>query len=429
MSEDMQTQRSPTLTVLPVVLFNFLIYFVIGLPNAVIGAMFVHETLGFPVSYASTTITLQYLGTCLTRLVAGQLVDKYGPKRILTYGMSACIVSGVLMSIAAMFPDWFGVDGHMSITMNFIALGIVLLSRLFIGWAESWTATSVTAWNMRRVGVAHTSVAISWNGVTTYGGIALGAAMGSWIGGSLMSGSPTVISNMCLLPVGLLAVLIPVIALLILAAYKGIKPLPRTAGEMPFLHAVRKVLPYGAGLAAGSFGFGTVNAFLALYYDSQHYAHYKMTFIIFAVIFVAVRILFSDQIDKRGGMIVARISLLTEFLAMLVYCLAYNLHSEILSCIATAMTGGGFSLLFPALGTMATRTGGPEYGGILIAAYSVFTDLTIFIVGPLMGFIRDKASWPVMFGVVGIFCFSGIILASLLSRIPGCGVQDDGPVA
>ncbi|MXV44980.1 MFS transporter [Saccharibacter sp. 17.LH.SD] len=400
---------SPTLVVMPVVFFNLLVYFVIGLPNAVIGAQFVHSTLGFSTAVAGMTITLQYLGTFLTRLVAGQLVDKFGPKKILTYGLIACTISGLLVCVASAMPGIIGVTGASAT----LILGIAILSRLFIGWAESWTATSVTTWNIRRVGSEHASVAISWNGVTSYGGIALGVSVGKWLSG--MNLFP-----IGLMSVGILSTLLGIGGFILLLFYKGVKPLPKKGAPMSFFTALRKVLPYGAGLAAGSFGFGTVNGYLSIYYNSQHWQGIGIAFGTFAAVFVAVRILFASQIDKRGGIPVAFISLITEAVAMAVFC---TMHTELGGLLGAALTGAGFSLLFPALGTMAVKTDGPEFGGILIAAYSVFTDLTIAIVGPLMGFIQGHLGWYVMFGTVGVLCLSGIFFTTVLARIPGCGIQ------
>lgn len=408
MSEEETLTGSPTLRVMPVVFFNLLVYVVIGLPNAVIGAQFVHQTLGFPTAVAGMTITLQYLGTFLTRLVAGQLVDHQGPKKILRYGLIACTISGLLMCLAAAIPGLMGMNS----ATRYVALGVALLSRLFIGWAESWTATSVTTWNIRRVGPKHTSVAISWNGVTSYGGIALGVIIGKFLGSFMPAIS--------LMPVGFAATAMGIFGSALLCFYTGVKPLPAKGEPMSFFKALRKVLPYGAALAAGSFGFGTVNGYLSIYYSANNWGNVGVAFSTFAIVFVLVRILFSSQIDKRGGVPVAYVSLVTEAVAMACFCL---IHSSAGGLIGAALTGAGFSLLFPAMGTMAVQTDGPEFGGILIAAYSVFTDLTIAIVGPLMGAIQGSLGWSTMFAIVGILCASGIFFSSILSRIPGCGIQ------
>ncbi|MDF7673759.1 MFS transporter [Acetobacteraceae bacterium ESL0709] len=401
---------SPTLKVIPVVIFNLLVYFIIGLPNAVIGALFVHQTLGFSTAIAGMTLSLQYLGTFGTRLVSGQFVDRYGPKKILVFGLMATTLSGLLMCGAALITAFIS----LSETVRYMALIVALLSRLFLGWGESWTATSVTTWNIRRVGRAHTSVAISWNGVTSYGGIAIGVTAGKY----LSQFDP----HTTLLPVGIASALLAAIGLIgLIFFYKPIKPLPVRGGHMSFIHALRKVLPYGVGLSAGSFAFGTISNFLALYFSANHWTKIGLAFGIFSLFFILGRLFFASQIDKRGGMPVAFASLFVEAIAMLIFC---TIHTETGATIGAALTGAGFSLLFPALGTMAVKTGGPEYSGILLAAYSVFTDLTIFIVGPVMGLIQVKTGWNVMFAIVGVLCLSGILLTMCLSHLPGSESED-----
>lgn len=409
MSEEVTLTGSPTLRVMPVVLFNLLVYFVIGLPNAIIGAQFVHNTLGFSTAVAASTISLQYIGTAIGRVVVGRRVDTYGPKVVLTYGLIFCAISGLLMCLAALVPTpgFLGMND----TSRYVALAIALVSRLFIGWSESCTATSVTTWNIRRVGPAHASVAISWNGVTSYGGIAVGVSIGQFLSG--------LIPNIKLLPVGMVATALAVGGLLLLRTYTPIKPLPSKGKPMPFISAVRKVLPYGAALAAGSVGFGSVNSFLSLYYTENHWAGLGAAFGAFAAVFIMMRIFFASQIDKRGGVPVAYCSLITEAVAMAVFCLV---HTPTGALIGAALTGAGFSLLFPAMGTMAVKTAGPEFGGILIAAYSIFTDLTIVISSWVMGALRDHLGWGFLYGTAGVLCVSGIILSILFTRIPGCGV-------
>ncbi|QCE33327.1 MFS transporter [Acetobacteraceae bacterium] len=400
--------RSPTLTVMPVVLFNLIVYFVIGLPNAVIGAIFVHEALGFSTAVAAFTLTTQYLGTFIARLFAGSLVDKYGSKRILSIGLTACATSGILMAIAALWAANAGVDACLhNDTLRYAILGLALISRLFMGWAESWTATPVTAWNIRRVGQSHISVAISWNGVTTYAGIAIGVGVGQWM--AHLPPSAAILPAIGLLPVGVASFALAAMALLILSFYKALPPLHNNTkggqGNMSLFTAIGKVLPYGLGLAAGSFGFGSINAFLALYYQANSWNNLNIAFGIFAACFIATRLCGTAPIDKGHGVKIAMGSLALEAVAFVIMAL---FHTQAATVIGVALTATGFSLVFPALGTEATKMGGPESTGILNAAFSLFTDSTIFIVGPCMGIIKDYFGWPIMFTVVAILCVSGI---------------------
>ena len=408
--EDATYTCSPTMRVMPVVLFNLLVYFVIGLPNAVISAQFVQHTLGFSTAVAACTLALQYVGTAMGRMVVGRRIDIYGPKAVLRYGLIFCAISGLLVCLAALIPTLMGLND----TSRYVALGVALISRLFIGWSESCTSTSVTAWNLRRVGQAHSSVAISWNGVTSYGGIAVGVTTGQFLG--------TLLPNIPLLPVGFLEVALGVGGFVLLTFYKAIKPLAGKGKPMPFGLAVKKVLPYGAALAAGTIGFGIVNNFLALYYAYRHWTGLGVAFIAFAVCFIFMRIFVSGQIDKRGGVLIAYISLVAEAVAMAIF---HFVHAPIGGLIGAALTGAGFSLLFPAMGTMAVKTDGPEYNGILIAAYSIFTDLTLVISSLFMGGLINHMGWSNMFTVAGILCVSGIAFSAAFSRIPGCGVPKE----
>lgn len=406
-----QENFSPTLRVMPVVVFNLLVYFVIGLPNAVIGAIFVHHALGFSTALAGVTITTQYLGTFATRLFAGKLVDKHGPKKILTAGMIACAASGFLMIATAVFASRFDMHNE---SLRYASLVIALISRLFMGAAESWTATSVTTWNIRKVGLENASVAISWNGVTTYGGIAIGVIVGQWLA-SLADNSPQLAAQ--LTPIGISAFLLPLVALVFLTFfYEGPKPLERTKGNTLSLYkALCLVLPYGIGLATGSFGFGAINAFLALYYQANNWGDVGLAFLVFSLVFIGTRLGGTSLIKKKGGVPVAMVSLTLEGIAFIVLTM---FDDQLATLIGVGLTAGGFSLVFPALGTEAVKTGGPQNSGTLLAAYSIFTDLTVFIVGPVMGSIKDEYSWKVMFGVIACLSFAGILLTLLLLKLP-----------
>ncbi|MFT8952213.1 MAG: MFS transporter [Gluconobacter sp.] len=387
---------SPTKRVLTVVLFNLLVYIVIGLPNAVL-TIFVHHTLGYSTTIAGLAFSLQYLATFAARPSAGRLVDSIGPKPVVLGGLVTCLISGLLMIGAG----WSGETPA-------ISLGILLLSRLFLGWAESWAATGVIVWNIRRAGAENTAIAISWNGICSYGGIALGAPIGA-----KLSQLPHPYGG--IVSVGILSALLPLFGLALIGFYKGIKPLPATEKPVPFARALRLVLPHGMALAAGSIGFGAISSFLALYYAVLHWEGAATALSVFGIVFVVIRFFFASQIARRGGVFVAIVSLLIEAVGLA--CLAI-FPSQGAALIGAALTGAGFSLLFPALGVLAVNSAGPQNRGAALGAYSIFIDLAIACSGLVLGQVIEFAGYKTMFGTTAVCCLVGVLISRSLGRKP-----------
>ncbi|MDI6652328.1 MFS transporter [Gluconobacter japonicus] len=387
---------SPTKRVLTVVLFNLLVYIVIGLPNAVL-TIFVHHTLGYSTAIAGMAFSLQYLATFAARPSAGRLVDNIGPKPVVLGGLITCFVSGLLM---------FGAGWAREIPA--LSLGILLLSRLFLGWAESWAATGVIVWNIRRVGAENTAIAISWNGICSYGGIALGAPIGAKL--SLL---PTPYGG--IVAVGILSAILPLIGLALIGFYKGVKPVATNDKPLPFSHALRLVLPHGMALAAGSIGFGAISSFLALYYAVLHWEGAATALSVFGIVFVVIRFFFASQIARRGGVFVAIVSLLIEAAGLA--CLAI-FPSQGAALIGAALTGAGFSLLFPALGVLAVNSAGPQNRGAALGAYSIFIDLAIACSGLVLGQVIEFAGYKTMFGMTAVCCLVGVLISRSLGRKP-----------
>ncbi|MBE7210757.1 MAG: MFS transporter, partial [Gluconacetobacter diazotrophicus] len=156
-------RASPTARIAGTVLFNLLCYLCIGLPLAVIPG-FVHATLGFDPVQAGLAVSIQYLATFLSRPAAGRIADTVGPKRAVLLGLGGCAGSG-LMLLGAGLTSFYPAG----------SLFLLLCSRCLLGYAESCVATGSITWAIAIVGPERTAQVISMNGVTSYGGIALGA--------------------------------------------------------------------------------------------------------------------------------------------------------------------------------------------------------------------------------------------------------------
>lgn len=387
---------SPLRQVLSVVLFNLLVYIVIGMPNAVL-TIFVHTTLGYSTTLAGLTFALQYAATFAARSSAGRLVDKIGPKPVVIGGLLACTCSGLLIG-------WAGAL-HAAPSMS---LGILLLSRLFLGWAESWTATGVIIWNIHRAGAENTALAISWNGICSYGGIALGAPVGAAL--ALL---PPPYGG--LVAVGALSACLPLFGLALIGFYHGAQP--HISAEMPisFSKALRLVVWHGSALAAGSIGFAAISSFLALYYAAHHWTGAAAALAVFGGVFVCIRFFFAAQIKRRGGVFVAIISLLVEAVGLTIIGI---FPSHYMALLGAALTGAGFSLLFPALGVLAVNKAGPSNRGAALSAYSIFLDLAIACSGFTLGPLIEFSGYAAMFLASATCCLIGAAISYLLQRSP-----------
>ncbi|MDR3514812.1 MAG: MFS transporter [Azospirillaceae bacterium] len=386
MSQKTRTVGAGTLvSIVTSVAFTFIVYFLIGISLSTLPG-YVHFTLGYSSIVAGSVVSTQYLATLLTRAQTGQLADRIGARKTVRWGLCACILSGVLMTMAA----WLEATPALCLTA-------LVLARLLLGMGESGVSTGSTLWGIGQVGVANTARVISWNGIATYGALAVGAPCGVLLqqqGG--------------LLPIAAVALAFPVVGL-IGSLFKSDSPIIR--GErLPIRHVIRRVLPYGLGLGLGSIGFGTIASFITLYYASRHWPHAAFTLTSFSVAFVAARFLFTTQIDRRGGLRVAMASLATECLGLGLLWWAPHPWGAL---VGAALSGLGFSLVFPALGVEAMNRVPPASRGAALGLFSVFLDLSLGLTGPITGVIIHARGYPAAF----LFAAAAAALAGLIATV------------
>ena len=157
---------------------------------------------------------------------------------------------------------------------------------------------------------------------------------------------------------------------------------------------LEKVFPYGLSLALGGIGFGTIASFITLYYASRHWQHAALSLSLFGVSFVAARLVFTNTIDKWGGYRVAMVSLACECSGLILLWLA---SIPAAAKAGAALTGFGFSLVFPALGVEAERNILAHDRGAALGVYTAFVDLSLGISGPMAGIIVSALGYPPIF--------------------------------
>jgi MFS family permease len=376
------------LQVVSIVLFTFIGYLNIGIPLAVLPG-YVHSDLGFGAVAAGLVISVQYLATLLSRPYASRVIDNLGSKKAVLYGLAGCGLSGVFMLLSAWLQS-----------MPMLSLISLLIGRLVLGSAESLVGSGSIGWGIGRVGAQNTAKVISWNGIASYGALAIGAPMGVLL-----------VQQLGLWSMGVSIILLAGIGFA-LAWPKQAAPIVH--GErMPFLHVLGRVLPHGTGLALGSIGFGTIATFITLYYASHSWPNAVLCLSLFGACFIGARLLFGNLINRLGGFRVAIACLSVESIGLLLLWLA---PTPTLALAGAALTGFGFSLVFPALGVEAVNLVPASSRGAAVGAYSLFIDLSLGVTGPVAGAIAAGFGFASIFLFAALAAMTGLLLSVYLYR-------------
>ncbi|WP_393950512.1 MFS transporter [Kluyvera intermedia] len=347
------------LRIISIVVFTCICYLSIGLPLAVLPG-FIHYDLGYSTLVAGAVISLQYISTLVSRPHAGRYTDVWGPKKVVSLGIVCCMLSGLFTLAAAVLQG-----------RPMLAVGLLLIGRVFLGIGESFTSTGSTLWGIKTVGAIHTSRVISWNGVATYVAMAAGAPLGVLLNDKFgISG---------------FAVLIIIIAVIGLLFARTRADVSVSAGvRAPFHVVARKIWPYGLGLGLGTVGFGVIATFITLYFASHGWQGAAFTLSLFSIGFICIRLVLGNTITRFGGLRVSLVCFVVECLGLLIIWLAPNAW---MAGVGAFLTGSGFSLVFPALGVEAVKQVEEQNQGTALGTYSAFLDLALGITGPVAGWI------------------------------------------
>lgn len=378
------TDKNTSLTIINYVLLTFLGYFCIGMPLAVL-PIYIHQDLGYSTFVAGLVISLQYFVTFIMRGWAGTIVDKKGPQPAVMLSMSSFIVSGILLIIAFWFPH-----------KPLLSLSFIILARLMTGCAEGMIGASPISWAMLVVGREHTGTVISYNGIASYGALAVGAPLGVIF--SKETGN---------LSLGIVIVLIGLLGFFLGKKKKNIIGGTATQEHISFLRVLKIVSPYGMSLALGGIGFGCLSTFITLYYEYMHWNNAALCLTCFSVLFILGRLFFGNSIQKYGGLKVALYCLLIESIGLGVLWLATTPE---IALIGASVTGLGFSLVFPALGVEAVKLAPAANQGSALAAYGVFIDISLGITGPLIGLVASEWGMHRIFPFSMTMVFIGFLL-------------------
>lgn len=389
MDKAVKRPENVNLSLISYVCFTFIGYFIIGLSLSVL-PVFINKSLGFSLVVAGLVISLQYVSTFFLRAYSGKMIDSKGPKPAVLYSMLGFSLTGIFL-IAAYYLRF----------SPYLSLIFLIITRLFTGCAEGLVGASPINWAIMAVGEEHTAKIISYNGVASYGALAIGASLGIIIE-----------HDYSLYGIGILSIIMG-FAGFFYARTKANKTNLHTREAQSFWKVLRKVAPFGVCLALGGLGFASISTFITLYYNYFHWNNGALCLSVFGGLFVIGRLVFSNVIKNYGGIKVAIACLLVETIGLLI--IAFGTGPDI-ALAGAGITGLGFSLIFPALGVVAISSVPASNQGSALAGYGLFIDLSLGVAGPLIGGVAD------IYGMIYIFPFSagmvfiGLGLAYLLKR-------------
>ncbi|SFX56729.1 Predicted arabinose efflux permease, MFS family [Pseudomonas sp. NFACC43] len=382
---------SVTLQIVSIVFYTFIAFLCIGLPIAVLPG-YVHEQLGFSAVVAGLTIGSQYLATLLSRPMAGRLSDSVGTKRAIVYGLSGIVLSGGLTLLSTLLQS-----------LPLLSLLILIGGRLLLGVAQGLIGVGTISWCMGQVGVEHTARSISWNGIASYGAIAIGAPLGVVMVGDLGFAS-----------LGIALSLLAGGALLLIRNKPSV---PVVRGErLPFRAVFGRIAPFGTSLCLASIGYGTLTTFITLFYLSRGWTGAAWCLTVFGICFILSRLLFISSIGRFGGFNSAIACMSIETLGLVLLWLA---PSTGFALVGAGLAGFGLSLVYPALGVEAIKQVPNTSRGAGLSAYAVFFDLALAIAGPMMGAVALNLGYSWIFFSAAVLSISGLALTLLLRQRAG----------
>ncbi len=326
---------------------------------------------------AGAAISVQYFATLLSRPLEGRrTADTLRPKKTVLYGLAACAARDALLLFSALAAQWHVVN-----------LVLLVVARLILGFGESWVGTGSITWGIGRVGVSHNAKVISWNGIATYGALAIGAPLGVAIEHAL--GFATL---------GLIVIALGAIGYWLATRMESG---PIVHGErMSYRSVFFRVLPHGIGLALGFAGFGSIATFITLFCASLAECGVVVDRVRDDVHWGAALVRQYDQdvwrVSRGDRVVLVRMPGFVDALA---------LGGAYLWLAGAALTGFGFALVFPVLGVEAVGLVPPASRGVALSAYSVFLDLSLGLTGPLAGYIAGE------FGYGSVFLFAALAAA------------------
>ena len=385
------SEPSPSLAVAlaPLMVAVLVGFLVIGAALPVL-PFFVRDSLGFGPAMIGVVAGCQFAAALIARIWAGHAADTKGPKWAVMAGLAGATLAGLL------YLGSFSVLG-----LPRVSIGVLLAGRGVLGAAESFIITGATTWGLARVGAHNAGKVIAWMGTAMFAAFAAGAPLGTLL--YERGGFGAVSAATALAPLLTLILIVP------------LRPaIPAHKGGPGILSVVRRIWLPGLGAALSSVGFGAIAAFSSLLFADHGWTPVWLAFSAYAVSLIIARLAFGHLPDRIGG---ARVALLFSVVEVIGLALMSFASTGLIAAIGAAVTGFGYSLVFPALGVEAVRRAPPESRGVAMGAYTACLDIALGVSGPVLGVVASRAGLSAVFFVSALVVLSAAAVSLRLLRV------------
>ncbi|WP_245330358.1 hypothetical protein [Bradyrhizobium sp. AS23.2] len=206
------------------------------------------------------------------------------------------------------------------------------------------------SWGLALVDSRSTGKVIAWVGSAVFAAFAIGAPAGSALYAAYGFAA-----------IALATAAAPLATLLLVARLPAVAPVHHA--RFSFVEVVGAVWVPGMGSALGSVGFGAVTTFVALLFASRGWPNGWHAYSAYATAFILARVFFSHVPDAIGGAKVAFVCALIEAAGQELIWLSVRPE---MALVGAALTGFGFSLVYPGFGVEAVRRVPPQSRGLAL---------------------------------------------------------------
>ena len=363
-----------------------LVFFTSGSTVLPVASRFAAGPLGADATGVGISIGAFAIAALLLRPVVGWASDRFGRRPLLVLG-------GLLTIVALLF--------HLVAT----TLPLFVIARSLLGIAEAFFFVAVVAAVSDLAPPERRGEAINIGSLAVYLGLAFGPFLGEtilewggfdavWLGAAAMAGTAT-----------LLTLFVPETAPGALRQRATGERPPRT----PLIHPAG-FLP-GFLIMTGTSGMAAFFAFLPLYTTELGMAGAGPAFALYALIVVALRIIFAKLPDQIGAARLSGAALVGSALGLSVLGL---IGSPIGVYLGTAIFATGIAFLFPALVALAVGRVDETERGTVVGTTTAFVDLSFGMSPALLGLAVGAIGFGGIFVVSAVIAFGGSALLGLL---------------